>query len=140
MSVFIDTGIFVAFFNKRDENHKRAVELLKNALSGEFGILYTSDYIFDETVTFIIKKTGRKDLAQTVGNFILGELKGYPKLFNLLYVDSEVFSYAWKLFNKYSDRRLSFTDCTSLALIKVADIPYIMSFNSDFDGIIERIY
>lgn len=140
MSIFIDTGVFIAFFNKRDEKHKQAVELLKNALSGDFGTLYTSDYIFDEAVTFIIKKTGRIDLAQTVGNFILGELKGYPKLFNLLYVNSEVFSYAWRLFNKYSNRKLSFTDCTSLALIKITNIPRIMSFDNGFDGIIERIH
>ena len=140
MSIFVDTGIFIAFFNKRDKKHKRAVELLRKAMSGDFGTLYTSDYIFDEAVTFTLKRTGRTDLAQTVGNFILGKLKGYPKLFNLLHVSLEVFSRAWKLFNKYSNRKLSFTDCTSLALTEITDIPFIMSFDSGFDGIIERIH
>lgn len=83
MSIFIDTGIFIAFFNKRDEKHKHAVELLRSAMSGDFGTLYTSDYIFDEAITFTIRRTNRIDLAQTIGNFILGKLKGYPKLFTV---------------------------------------------------------
>ena len=37
MSVFIDTGVFVAARNARDINHKRAVELLEKAIRGEYG-------------------------------------------------------------------------------------------------------
>ena len=51
MSVFIDTGVFVAARNMRDINHKRAVELLEKAIKGEYGEIFTSDYVFDEAVT-----------------------------------------------------------------------------------------
>ena len=48
MAVFIDTGIFVAARNKRDVNHKRAINPLRAALKGDYGAVYTSDYVFDE--------------------------------------------------------------------------------------------
>ena len=37
MSVFIDTGVFVAFHNTRDINHNRAVEILKEIVEGGAG-------------------------------------------------------------------------------------------------------
>ena len=35
MSVFVDTCLFIAARNKRDVNHSRAMELLKEVLEGE---------------------------------------------------------------------------------------------------------
>jgi len=57
MSVFIDTGVFVAYINKRDSNHDRAVYLLEDIMRGKCGKAYTSDYVFDEAalrITFIV--------------------------------------------------------------------------------------
>ena len=67
MSVFIDTGIFVAFHNTRDKNHGRALKLIRRAVSGEFGILYTSDYVFDESVTTALIRTKNPSIAQVWG-------------------------------------------------------------------------
>ncbi|MEX2723846.1 MAG: hypothetical protein Q6367_008130 [Candidatus Freyarchaeota archaeon] len=39
----------------RDENHGRALNLIRKAASGEFGIVYTSDYVFDVSVTTALK-------------------------------------------------------------------------------------
>ena len=41
--------------------------------------------------------------------------------------------------NLLNDRPLSFTDCTSLALIEKSGIKQIMSFDSGFDGRILRL-
>ncbi len=135
MAVFIDTGIFVAARNRSDVNHERAVYLLKSGLKGEYGALYTSDYIFDEAVTVALVRTGRVEVAIDIGNFILssGRLK-------MLYVDRAVFMDAWRIFNKYAGRGLSFTDATSIAFMRRYGIEYIMSFDSNFDGIVPRIH
>jgi len=45
------------------------------------------------------------------------------------------FKEAWRLFAAYAERGLSFTDCTSIALIKPGEIDGIMSF----DGLVSRI-
>ena len=36
LSIFIDTGVFVAARNRSDINHERTVELLRKALKGEY--------------------------------------------------------------------------------------------------------
>ena len=137
MSAFIDTGFLIAFHNVMDVNHTRAVELMKKIVDGEFGTVYTSDYIFDEAVTLTLIRTRRPEIALTMGKMILGELTT-PFLI-LLRVDNEVFEEAWRLFSRYAERGLSFTDCTSIALIKRRGIESIISFDKDFDGIIPRI-
>jgi len=138
VSIFIDSGIFIAFHNRRDTRHEQAVQLIRRIISGELGSAYTSTYVFDEAVTFALMKTGRREVALSVGQMILGE-STYPFV-NLLRVERKIFEKAWKLFAKYADKHLSFTDCTSIALIEHHGIDAIASFDSDFDGITPRIF
>jgi len=137
MSVFIDSGIFTAFHNAMDSNNGRAVELMREIVSGGLGSAYTSDYIFDEAVTLALTRTRRPEIALSVGRMILGE---HTKPFLVvLRVKGEAFREAWDLFPRYAERGLSFTDCTSIALVRMRNIKSIISFDADFDGIIPRI-
>jgi predicted nucleic acid-binding protein len=137
MSVFMDTGVFVAFHNTRDTNHNRALELLRSIVDGELGTAYTSDYVFDEAVTAALVRTRRPENALAVGRMILGELTA-PFL-AILRLDDEAFKEAWRLFPQYAGRGLSFTDCSSITLMRTAGIESIVSFDADFDGIVSRI-
>jgi len=137
MSVFMDTGVFVAFHNTRDTNHNRALELLRSIVDGELGTAYTSDYVFDEAVTAALVRTRRSENALAVGRMILGELTA-PFL-AILRLDDEAFKEAWRLFPQYAGRGLSFTDCSSITLMRTAGIESIVSFDADFDGIVSRI-
>jgi len=137
MGVFLDTGVFVAFHNIRDANHNRALELMRKVVDGELGTAYTSDYIFDEAVTVALIRTRRPENAMAVGRMILGEITA-PFL-AILRVGDDAFKDAWKLFPRYAGRRLSFTDCTSIALMRRRGIESIVSFDTDFDGIVPRI-
>jgi predicted nucleic acid-binding protein len=137
MTVFLDTGIYVAFHNTRDVNHKRATQLATSILKGELGAAYTSDYIFDEAVTVVLARTRRHDLALELGNIILSNIK--PALAELIRVDNAVFQEAWRIFQQIPGRNLSFTDCTTIAFVKNMRIDSVLSFDSDFDGLINRI-
>jgi len=57
MAVFIDTSLFVAARNRSDRNHPRATELMEKALRGEYGVVYTSDCVVDETITTALART-----------------------------------------------------------------------------------
>lgn len=137
MSVFIDTGVFVAFHNTRDVNHSRALELMKNIVTGKLGYAYTSDYVFDEAVTVALLRTRRLETALTVGKLILGELTN-PFLM-ILRVNDEAFKETWKIFQQYAEKGLSFTDCTSIVLMKMRGVENLASFDTHFDGIVPRI-
>jgi predicted nucleic acid-binding protein len=136
----LDTSVFVAFSNKKDKDHAKAKALLDRLRKGEFGTPYTSDYIFDEAVTVALVRTGRLDLAIKIGKLILGAPEeGIPKLLMLIRVDDHVFSEAWTAFKGHENKLLSFTDQTSLQIMKTYKIDSIMSFDSGFDGHVPRI-
>jgi len=115
-------------------NHKRAVSLLRTALRGDYGTMYTSDYIFDEAVTVALVRTGKPKIAIDIGNFILSSRR-----LRIVYVNKTIFKEAWSIFTKYFEKKLSFTDATSIAIMKRYNIDYIMSFDKHFDGIVSRI-
>jgi len=137
MSIFVDTGLFVAFHNTKDVNHSRALEIMKNIVTGKLGSVYTSDYVFDEAVTTALVRTRRPETALTVGRMIQGEFT--TPFLVVLRVNATAFKEAWKLFSRYAEKGLSFTDCTSVALMSMKDIESIVSFDTDFDGIVPRI-
>ena len=134
VAVFIDTGIFVAVRNKKDRNHRRATELMRRALVAEFGIIHTSDYVIDEAVTTALARTRNHQIAVNTGKYILDS----PRI-ERLSVSQEDFALAWAKFQSVRDRLLSFTDCTSLALMERHGIKRILSFDSHFDGLAERL-
>ena len=135
MAAFIDTSIFVAVRNKRDKNHIRSRQLLEKALQGEYGKLYTSDYIADEAITTALTRTHTHQVALNTGRLIIES----PRI-EKIYVGPEQFKLAWEKFQKFKGRFMSFTDCSSLALIEEHGINRIMSFDGDFDGIVTRIH
>ena len=135
MAVFIDTGIFMALRNADDELHNRSKELMKRALKSEFGRIYTSDYVIDEAITTALVRTKRHDLAVDLGGYIIES----PRI-TKLQIDKETFENAWRKFKTLKDKPLSFTDCTSLALMEKHHAKQIMSFDSGFDGLAPRIH
>lgn len=54
-------------------------------------------------------------------------------------VTAAVFTDAIEIFEQYDDQELSFTDATSVALCRRHDIDGVLSFDDDFDGLVERI-
>ena len=134
MAVFVDTGIFVALRNADDEFHARSKELMKCALKSEFGRIFTSDYVIDEAVTTALVRTRKHDFAVDLGKYIIAS----PRIIKLR-VDENSFKEAWEKFLLFNDKPLSFTDCTSLALIEKFGIKQIISFDAGFDGLVSRI-
>jgi len=134
MAVFIDTNIFVALRNADDELHIRSKELMRKALKGEYGRIYTSDYVLDEAITTALIRTKRHDLALDLGRYIIES----PRI-TRLWVSEDLFNMAWEKFKAFADKPISFTDCASLALMEKNHIKQMMSFDSGFDGAVQRI-
>lgn len=138
MSVFVDTGLFYALQNERAAAHDRATAAFEAVLTGSYGTVYTSDYVYDETVTLVRSRTGAFDEAKAVGDRILGR-GAYPEAVEILLVDRDVFEAALGVFERYHDHGLSFTDATTIALIERRNIDTLLSFDDDFDGIVDRL-
>lgn len=138
MSVIVDTGVFFAQHDEGATRHESATTAMNAVVTGQFGKPYTSDYVFDETVTLTQKRSGRHDAAWTVGQRILGRNE-FRRIVELLQITSELFEDAIETFERYDDQSLSFTDASTIALVERYDIDAVLSFDDDFDGIVDRI-
>jgi predicted nucleic acid-binding protein len=117
----------VAYYDIRDQNHDRAVRLLKELETGKHGSLYLSEYVFDEVMT-ILKKYLGKEVAAMKGEAILNSVDFIP-------ADSHLFRMYWDIFKKYD--KLSFTDCHILATAKHYNIKYIATCDEAFGDFVE---
>jgi hypothetical protein len=87
--------------------------------------LYITDYIFDESVTVILIRL--KSISETVK---IGE--SIRKSTELLEVEMTDFEDAWKFFKRQEITGFSFTDCTTLEMMKKNEIKNIATFDEDF--------
>jgi len=96
--------------------------------------VYTSDYVHDEAVTLTRARTGEYGAAKRVSERILGD----ESPISLLYVGKRRLRESLETFERYSDQELSFTDTTTVTLVESHDIDSVLSFDGDFDGVVER--
>ncbi|WP_436930125.1 type II toxin-antitoxin system VapC family toxin [Halosimplex halobium] len=138
MSVFLDTGLYYALQNEGSSRHEPARTAFDAVFRGRFGSAFTSEYVYDEAVTLVRKRTGRYDEAKTVGDRILGR-DGYPDAVDFHFVSRAEFDFAVEAFDRYDDQPLSFTDATTVALVEAHDIDRVLAFDDDFDGVVDRV-
>ncbi len=138
MSVLVDTGVIVAALNERARRHSVAKKAMDAAFTGRYGRIFTTDYVFDDVVTLALKKTHSHKTAMVMANTVLGR-DGRPPVFDLLKVTGSIFRDAVEVFEKYSDQELSFTDATTIACMRRRGIDQVLSFDDDFDGIVQRL-
>jgi len=124
LKVFLDASALVAYYNKDDALHAKAAATMRKFISGEIPLakFFTSDYVFDETVTVIECVLGQHDLAVKVGEALRASSRT-----EILPIDRDLFESSWKLFQK--SKGLSFTDCTSLVLISQLGIQAAFTFD-----------
>ncbi len=126
---FADSSFLVARFNVRDRSHRAAIrftEEQKEAGPDALKLVF-SDYVFDETVTALVMRSKRHDLASAAGRAVLAS-----RNLRLVRVESPAFEEAWKLFVRRSDKRWSFTDCTSFVLMENLGIRKALAFDANF--------
>lgn len=127
ISIFIDSNIFIAYYNERDENHPTAKKILNDIISGKYGKPFISDYIFDEVVTVCLLRTKSMELTKKLGEYLLNSE------FTMLKVTDTIFINAWRFFSTFG--RMSFTDCTNVSFLKTYRITYIATFDKQFKKI-----
>lgn len=138
MSVLVDTGVLYADHDTDATRHETASAALEAVYDGDLGTPYVSDYIYDEAVTLTLTRGESFPAAKRLGERLCGAGQ-YPDVYEMLRVTAAVFTDTIDLFERYDDQELSFTDVTSVALCRRHDVDGILSFDDDFDGIVERI-
>ena len=126
-SFFYDTWAFLALANSRDRHHDLCVEADRR-LETEGFVAITSDYVFDETLTGLHVTAG-PTVAVRFADLMMHRVSAEELLF--VQVNRERQQKALELFRRLcrSERRLSFTDCTSFAVMQ--ELECTVAFTAD---------
>jgi len=137
MGVLLDTDFLVSFWNADERRHDEAVATLEELRNGARGQLYLTTFIVDEAATLMMRRSRSLANVRRFVRFLLG-LPPAPKVFAILYLDQRLFDRAAERFLA-SRKRLSFTDCTSLEIMRDEGIEAIATFDEDFRGLAETL-
>ena len=123
--IFIDTGAFLARHLTKDQYHPQAAAFWE-ALHKKNEACVTSNFVLDETFTLLGRRAGYKFTAQRARNIYASES------LQILRPTGKEEVKAIDFFEKYSDQRLSFTDCVSFILMQRNKIKRIFTFDRHF--------
>ena len=120
--IFVDTSAWFASAVDEDINHSAASQWLND--NGE--ALVTSDYVVDETLT-LLRARGQPAAALTLGGQFFG-----GTIATVHYLTEAELLEAWHVFETFSDKAWSFTDCTSKVLMEKLRIARAFAFDQHF--------
>ncbi len=120
--VFVDTTAWYALLDRRDARHVAAKRFqLTNRRP-----LLTSNFVFDELLTLT------KVCLGSAAAIRVGKQLYTQQIAQLFPVTREVEDEAWRIFQQYSDKGFSFTDCASFALMERMGIDTVFAFDIHF--------
>lgn len=128
-AVFIDTWGWLALGFRRDPRHQE-IKAFYGALQEEGVPCYTTDYVFDEVITLLF----RREVFEEAVRFMEGIFQTIEEgRLTAERVTSERFSSAWRLRKRFQDKpRISFTDLTSMVIMKEKGIKRVLTEDEHF--------
>jgi predicted nucleic acid-binding protein len=124
-SVFVDTSAFVALRNGAEAEHPRARAALSELIS-EGVALFTSNYVFAETYTALMMRVGRAEAVEWGRRFRASDA------IELVRLDQQLEDDAWAMLEGHSDKRWSYVDASSFALIEREGNGEAFAFDTHF--------
>lgn len=123
--VFVDTGAFVALDVRRDRHHRAAADAL-TALIERGPRFVASNYVFGETYTTLLARSGRQAAIQWGRRMRAGaQIEFVP-------IDQELEDSAWEILEQHPDKDWSYVDATSFALMEREGINTAFAFDDHF--------
>ena len=109
--LFVDTAGWMAMADEADPFHRPAMRMRDKHLE-KGGLLVTSDYVMDETLTLIRMRIG-PDAARKIWE----QTSESPRL-RWERIDTPRFQAAMEWFFRWKDKAFSITDCTSFVVMR----------------------
>ena len=127
-AVFVDTGGWMACADAADPAHGACITTRDTAL--EAGrVLVTTDFVVDETLTLI-----RFRLGLAAANAWWQQIDSSARL-RWERVDGARFERARHLFFQCRDKDLSFTDCTSITVMRELKLKSVLTTDRHFEQV-----
>jgi uncharacterized protein len=128
--LFVDSTFLVARYDRDDKFHDRAKRFMEATAADrrQRVRLVLNDYIFDEVITTLLRRTRRHEVARTAGEIIRGS-----RTTETLPVPRGMLERAWALFVSRPDKLWSFTDCVAFVMMKDLRLTSALTFDHNFE-------
>jgi predicted nucleic acid-binding protein len=128
-AVFVDTWGWIALGHRRDARHHEIKQFYQGLR--QLGTrIYTTDYVLDETVTLLFRREPVAEAVRYLEALLAAADQGYLRIER---ITSARFAQAWALRRRFTDKPLiSFTDLTSMALMKELGLTQILTEDDHF--------
>jgi len=123
--IFVDTSFWVALRIRRDHHNTEAASLLEDV---EGSHLVTTNHVRGETWTFLRKRVGHGSAVAC-----LRAIEDSPRL-DVVHVPETMELDALRWLRRHDERRYSFVDATSFALMRSMKIKDALAFDGDFSA------
>jgi len=120
--IFVDSGAWFSSLVPSDPDFAAATSWLAQNREP----LFTTDFILDETLT-LLRVRGQQRRALEFGEHLIA-----GRIARLHFVSAEDFRAAWDVFQIFADKKWSFTDCTSKAVMERMGLTTAFSFDHHF--------
>ncbi|MEM3127058.1 MAG: PIN domain-containing protein [Candidatus Woesearchaeota archaeon] len=126
-NAIVDSNIFIAARHKKDVNHDKAQEIIKNFAEKKILFFFTTNYALVEAINFFMKKVEFSEVLQIYKDLCESER------IKVIYIDELMKLRIEELFEKY--KTLSLTDCSLIAVSEDLNVKNIFSFDIGFDKV-----
>lgn len=123
--IFVDTSMFKALIDEKDEFHTQSMSIWKSLKEESVGLV-TSNYILDETFTLVRARLGIAVVKRLRDTFLSSS-----HILKVIRVTIQDEADAWKWF-VLPWSKLSFTDCISFAIMERLHLKRVATFDRHF--------
>jgi predicted nucleic acid-binding protein len=126
--VFVDTWAWYALADATDAEHARA-QATNDRLLNEGDVFVTSNFVLAEAITLIryhLHHAAAVHFHQLLQQLVAGGLV------EVVRISEEHEANAWSIFEKYSDQKFSYTDCTSFAVMQEHNLADVFTGDHHF--------
>lgn len=123
----VDTTVLYAAANGNAHRHGKAFDIVRSADSGDLPALRVPDAILVETMSGVARDVGHDTATE-----VLTRLRAGTQ-FEVVREPTGVWSTGLDVFERVE--RLSLADALVVASVRHHDLPYLYSFDDDFDGL-----
>ena len=121
--IFVDTSFWVAARMRRDDHHEEGVRLLDRERAQR---LVTSNNVRGETWTFLRRRAGHASAVAFL------DMLARTARVDVVRVEPEIEERALRWLRQHDERKYSFVDATSFALMRSLRLREAFAFDGDF--------
>lgn len=125
--IFIDSSFYLSILRKNDSNHEKAVDWWRSLKDDAQKM--TSQAILGEVLTVGSQRYDRRLTIAFVSEILSGNT-------TIVFETGQLVASAWDIFQEVTKKDISWVDCYSRAIIESYKIETVLTFDKDFQKMI----